>query len=176
VQFSAAGDGGARALRVWGHAAADLLCGVIVVTIGLRFYVPPPMLGLTVAVALVAFVLACWVAMRRHDRSLCEYCVAALPLDATERAARYRMRFRVAHAGGERRLVFPYLAVLVLVNFAPGTWGRLVWIMVQLSLVYLLRCAVTHRQLQPWCPWCRGGGEKDPANTDPLPDDHRQLV
>jgi hypothetical protein len=112
--------------------------------------------------------------MRRHDRGLCEMCVAALPLDAAERAARHRLRFRVAHCGAQPRLVLTYLAVLVLANFAPGSWGRLLWVAVQLSLVYLLRCAVTHRRLQPWCPWCREGGEKDPSSPDPRP--RHQLV
>jgi hypothetical protein len=174
VQFSAAGNGEARAARLWGHAATDVLCGVIVVTIGLRFYAPPPTLRLALSAALVVFVLACWVAMRSHDRSLCELCVAALPLNAAERAARYGRRFRVAHAGSQPRLLVPYLAILLLANFAPGSWGRLLWVLVQLSLIYLLRCAVTHRRLQPWCPWCRGGGEKDPTSPDPLP--KHQLV
>lgn len=175
MQFSAAHDGSAPALRLWGHLAADLLCGVIVTMIGLRFYPPPPAMALTVSAALVAFVLMCWVAMRRHDRGLCEHCVAALPLDAAERAARYRLRFRVVHAGSEPRLAVPYLATLVLVNFAPGEWGRLLWVVMQLTLIYALRCAVAHRRLQPWCPWCSGGGDKDRADTDPLPHS-RQLV
>lgn len=175
MHFTATNDGGTRALRLWGHLAADLLCGVIVTMIALRFYPPPPETALMVSAALVAFVLLCWLAMRRHDRSLCEHCVAALPLDAAERAARSRFRFRVVHAGSEPRLAVPYLATLVLVNFAPGEWGRLLWVAVQLTLIYALRCAVAHRRLQPWCPWCSGGGDKDRAGTDPLPD-HRQLV
>jgi hypothetical protein len=176
VHSSAAGDGAARAFRLWGHFAADLLCGTVVAAIAVALYPPPAALALTVPTALVAVVVACWLAMRQHDRSLCEHCVAALPLDAAERAARCRLRFRLAHAGNEPRLLVPYLAGLALVNFAPGPAGRVVWMLAQLTLVYLLRCTVTHRRLQPWCPWCRGGGQEDPASTDPLPDDDRQLA
>lgn len=176
MQISAASGGGARALRLWGHLSADLLCVAVVAAVIVGLYPPPATLQVTLPVALILFVLACWVTMRRHDRSLCEHCAAAVPLDAAERAARYRLRFRLAHAGGEPRLVVPYLAALALSNFAPGTIGRVLWALAQLTLVYALRCGVTHRRLQPWCPWCRGGGQDDRVSSDPLPEDDRQLV
>jgi hypothetical protein len=159
-----------------GHLSADLLCAAIVAAVAVGLYPPPGPLQLTLPSALMVFVVACWLVMRRHDRNLCEHCAAAVPLDAAERAGRYRLRFGVAHAGGEMRLVVPYLAVLALTNFVPGTVGKVVWALAQLTLVYALRCGVTHRRLQPWCPWCRGGGQDDPVSTDPLPSDDRQLV
>lgn len=176
MQISATEDGRARALRLWGHMSADLLCAAVVAAVGLGLYPPPAALQLTLPVALAVFVLACWLAMRRHDRGLCEHCAAAVPLDAAHRAARYRLRFRAAHAGGQPRVVVVYLAVLALANFAPGIPGRILWAAAQLSLVYALRAAVTHRRLQPWCPLCRGGGVEDTVSTDPLPQDDRQLV
>jgi hypothetical protein len=153
-----------------------MLCAAVVAAVALGVYPPPPALQLTLPVALIVFVIVCWVAMRRHDRGLCEHCAAAIPLDAAGRAARYRLRFRVAHAGGQLRLVLPYLAILALTSFAPGIPGKILWTLAQLTLLYALRCAVTHRRLQPWCPQCQGGGQETLASTDPLPDDHRVLV
>lgn len=176
MHISAAGGRGADALRLWGHLSADLLCAAVVAAVALGVYAPPPALQVTLPAALIVFVVACWLAMRRHDRNLCEHCVAAVPLDAAQRAAGYRLRFRLAHAGSEPRLVLPYLAALALANFAPGAPGRVLWALAQLTLVYLLRSAVTHRRLQPWCPWCRGGGQDDRVSTDPLPTDDRQPV
>jgi hypothetical protein len=175
VQISTAPGGRARALRLWGHLSGDLLCVAVVAAIALGLYPAPAALQFTLPAALVVFVVVCWLAMRRHDRRLCEHCAAAVPLDAAGRAARYRLRFRLAHAGGDPRLVLPYLAALALTNFAPGAPGRVLWVLAQLTLIYALRSGVTHRRLQPWCPFCHGGGEKTPT-TDPLPQDHLQLV
>jgi hypothetical protein len=176
VRASAAGSSRPRALQLWGHIAADLLCVTIVALVAMRQFPPPAALQLTLPLAMVIFVLASWIVMRWHDHGLCERCVAALPLDAAAQAARYRLRFRVAHVGGNPRYGLPYLAVIVLSNFAPGTPGRIFWSLAQLSLIYLLRCAVTHRRFQPWCPWCRGGGEDERSDAGPLPDDRRLLV
>lgn len=176
MQISATEDGRARALRLWGHLSADLLCAAVVAAVALGLYPPPAALQLTLPIALAVFVLASWLAMRRHDRSLCEHCAAAVPLDAAQRASRYGLRFRAAHAGSQPRVVVAYLAALALANFAPGLPGRVLWAVAQLSLIYALRAAVTHRRLQPWCPLCRGGGLDEKASTDPLPSDDRQLV
>ena len=74
--------------------------------------------------------------------------------------------------------VLPYLAVLIGSNFAPGTFGRLAWALVQSSMIFLILAYSTHRRLQPWCPWCRegGGGDDEPATPDPAPDGRRQLI
>ncbi len=176
MHLSAMEDGRSRALRLWGHVSADLLSAAVVAAVALGLYPPPAALQLTLPAALAVLVVACWLAMRRHDRGLCEHCAAAVPLDAAQRAARYGLRFRAAHAGGRPRVVVAYLAALALANFAPGIPGHVLWAAAQLSLVYALRAAVTHRRLQPWCPLCRGGGLDETVSTDPLPSDDRQLV
>ena len=63
-----------------------------------------------------------------------------------------------------------YLAVVVgssFLYFDPV--GRYVWATVQASLVYLLLVYTTHQRLQPWCPFCRGGGEEQLTPTAPTP-------
>lgn len=169
-----------RVAAVWGHFAPDILCASIVAAIIVGLRPPSGIFMLTVPLTLMAVVLISWLLMRRHDRRLCEQCMAAMPLNAAEQAGRYQRRFWMAHTGAEPRFLVPYLAVLIGSNFFPGTWGRIVWAVVQLTMVYLIRSHVAHRRFQPWCPWCSGGGGGSARDDDvappPLPDNDRQLV
>jgi hypothetical protein len=170
----------ARVGDVWGHYSPEVLCVSIVAAIVVGLRPPPGMLALTVPPSLMALVVASWLLMRRHDRRLCEYCAAAMPLNAAEKSVGFQRRFWLSHAGTEPRFLVPYLAVLVGSNFFPGTWGRLVWALIQCSMIYLIVSHVTHRRFQPWCPWCSNGGGGSKFDEDvtppPLPDNDRQLV
>ena len=169
-----------RLVSAWGHAAPQLLCGSITLAIGIGLMPPPGVLAFSVPITLMAFVLATWFAMRRHDRRLCESCMATMPLNAAERAVKLRRRFWMAHTGSEKRFLIPYLVVLIASNFATGPVGRPFWVIMQASMIYLILSNTTHRRLQPWCPWCSDGGggqeQQDDVTPPPLPQDHRQLV
>jgi len=125
----------------------------------------------------IALVLGSWLAMRQHDGKLCERCMASMPLNPSEEAARRRMRFTVTHMGSDRRALAAYLLVLVLSNLLlmlpvgiARTVGEYSWAIVQTTLIYLVLCHTTHRRLQPWCPECEGGGPGDEERTwDPAP-------
>jgi hypothetical protein len=177
---SAAYPWSARLAERWGHLAPQSLMAAIVAVIVIRVRPPTdPTTALGVSLGLISFVLTSWLMMRRHDRGLCEHCMASMPLNPSELAGRSRRRFWISHTGTERRYVIPYLVVLIASNFAPGPSGLVFWIIVQSSLIYLILAYSTHRRLQPWCPWCRndgGGGEDEPARPDPPPGDRRQLV
>jgi len=138
----------------------------------------PGLFTLTVPLALIVVVLTSWLAMRRHDRRLCEQCMAAMPLNPSAEAARYRRRFWLAHSLSEPRYLVPYLVVLIGSNFATSTVGRIAWAIIQSSMLYLIAAQVTHRRLQPWCPWCSdGGGGEHVEETPPvLPHDDRLPV
>lgn len=169
----------ARLAELWGHHAPDVLslCVVAAVVIGLR--PPPAALAVTLPLALASIVLTSWVMLRRHERHLCERCLAALPLDASERAERYGRRLQLAHAGAQPAAVIAYLAVLIGTNFIPGPVGRVSWVLAQSTLIYVIRSHVTHRQLQPWCRWCREDGPGDDRRDAPTPppsDDEHLLV
>ena len=47
-------------------------------------------------------------------------------------------------------------------------------------MIYLILAYSSHRKLQPWCPWCSGGGggsEEHKVDEPDLPrGDRRQLV
>ncbi|WP_375482096.1 hypothetical protein [uncultured Jatrophihabitans sp.] len=161
-----------------GHHASELLIVSIGAAIVLGLRPLPGLLGLTVPIALFGFVIASFLLMRAHDRRLCEACMKAMPLNAAQEATRYQRRFWTAHTGSEPRFLLPYLAVLIGSNFATSTPGRVFWVVMQLSMIYLILAQSTHRRLQPWCPWCRGdGGGEDVDETPPvLPHDDRQLI
>jgi hypothetical protein len=134
--------------------------------------VPATPLALLAPILLMALVIASWIAMRQHDRGLCERCMGSMPLNPSEAAARSRRRFFVTHLGSNRRVVAGYLIALVAANIlllpGPGvtqTMGEYAWAAVQTSLIYLVVCYTTHRRLQPWCPECEGGGPGDDERT-----------
>jgi hypothetical protein len=169
-----------RTASTWGHVAPDVLCLTILAAIVVALRPPPGALGLTVPLSLMALVVVSWLMMRRHDRRLCEACAASMPLNVAQQAVYYGRRFWVAHTGMERRFLVPYVVVLIGSNFFPGTWGRVVWVIMQCSMIYLIKSHVSHRRYQPWCPWCSNGGggsERDQDAPPPsLPDNDRQLV
>jgi hypothetical protein len=160
-----------------GHFGPELLSVSVLAVIAYGLHPPVGPFALTAPLALLIFVLGSWVLMRRHDRGLCERCLAGLPLNAAEVAARYQRRFWLAHNLSRPRVLVPYLIVLVGSDFVATGAGRIVWAIVQSSMIYLIMSYTTHRRLQPWCPWCQGGdGGGEHAPTDPQPDDRRQLV
>jgi hypothetical protein len=140
------------------------------IALGVRPLTPTPLTILT-AVVLLAFVIVTWLFMRQHDRRLCERCAASMPLNAAEHAARFNRRFWLAHAGGNPKVMIPYLVVLVGSNFLTGSVGRIGWALVQSTMIYLIMAHTTHRKLQPWCPQCSGGGNgnRDKVNEPDLP-------
>lgn len=167
-----------RLADLLGHHACGVLISCIVAVVATGLYPLPGLLALTVPVALFALVVLTWLLMRQHDRRLCERCMLSMPLNPSERAVRYQRRFWMAHTGSEPRFLLPYVAVLISSNFATSTTGRIGWAVIQLSMIYLILAQSTHRQLQPWCPWCSGGGGGSDVDETPpvLPHDDHQLI
>ena len=167
-----------RVIDRLGHHAAEVLILAVGATIVLGLHPLPGAMALTAPLAVVVTVVIAWLAMRRHDRRLCEACMAAMPLNPSEEAARYRRRFWTAHTVSDPKFLVPYLLVLIGSNFATSTAGRLGWALVQSSMMFLIASHATHRRLQPWCPWCSdGGGGEHVEETPPvLPHDDRLLV
>lgn len=165
----------------WGHWAPQILMTSVVATVGLTLAPLPSSSAVVTAmpVLLVAVVLLTWVQMHRHDRALCELCVAALPLNPSQAARTYERRLAVAHLGSNRRGLIGYVVVLLgadlSVVLVPPVWVNasvVVWICVQSTLIYVVLSHVTHRRLQPWCARCSGGGgSRGVGAPDPLPVD-----
>src|SRR5664279_658049 len=154
----------ANVINRWGHWAAQLLIGTICAAIMLRIFpiAPDNPMAVGAPLALITLVIVSWLLMRKHDRRLCEHCMTAMPLNASESATRYRRRLATAHLGSNKLLVVLYLAILIGSAFLPGAGGLAIWAIAQATMVYLLLSYTTHRRLQPWCRSCRGrGGEDD---------------
>lgn len=172
---AAAGSFGGEPLgaRVGHHGSRVLVASVFALVAVVVFPLPPGSpAAVGVPLLLVAVVLAAWRLMRRHDRSMCESCLRTMPLDAAAAAQRKQRRLAVVHLGENRRVVAAYLVVLLGANgllFLQSTPARLVWAAVQLSMVYLVLAQATHRSLQPWCPWCSGGGGGEDVVDTPGP-------
>lgn len=172
------GDGSRR----WGHWAPQVLIGAIAATVLLAVAPMPtgnPLTALT-PLLLLGVVIATWVQMRRHDRTLCEHCMAAMPLNPSLSAQRYERRLALAHLGQQPAAVLGYLAILLGADLAVAVAPDAVlhpvlalWACTQLSLVYLVLSHVTHRRLQPWCARCGGGGGEDVQAPEPAPFDSR---
>jgi hypothetical protein len=176
--LEAAGTAWGPSASRWGHGAPQVLIGAILTSIVLVLRpLPATPAFLLVPILVMAVVLGSWVAMRQHDRSLCERCMAGMPLNPSELAARCRRRFVVTHLGSDRRALAAYLLILVMSNLllltpaGPArTVGEYAWAAVQTTLIYLVVCHSTHRRLQPWCPECAGGGPGDESRVyDPTP-------
>lgn len=159
-----------------GHHANQILIATIIAVVATGLHPFPPQFALPIAAVEISVVLLAWLLLRQHDRRLCEHCALAMPLNPAERATRYRRRFWMAHTATEARFLIPYLVVLISSNFVTSPAGRVGWAIVQLSMIYLIMSHGTHRRLQPWCPWCRGG-DTEISDTPPvLPQDDRQLT
>jgi hypothetical protein len=157
--------------RFVGHYAPWLLT-IVVGTLIVMTLVPAVSslvaweLLLLVQVAVVFLALS----MFAHNRRLCGRCIASVPLDAAQVAARYSTRFRVAHLFERKLYAFGYLGLVIGSAFLyTHPVGRYGWAATEATLVYLLLAYVTHQRLQPWCPHCRNGGEEVAAPTAPTP-------
>jgi hypothetical protein len=157
--------------RVIGHYApwflGTLVGALIVLTVlpSVSSFVPWQAL-----LALLAVAVFLGLSILAHNRYLCERCIRSLPLDAATVAGRYAIRFRVAHLFERKLFALCYLAALVGSSFLSSyPVGRYGWAVAEVSLVYLLFVYVTHQRLQPWCPYCRNGGEEQTVPTTPSP-------
>ena len=167
----------------WGHHGPTVfvaIIGTMAALAVLPVHYPPGGKQL-MSIAFIALMIATFVEMRKHDRVLCERCVADFPLNPAQAAETYRRRLATVHLLAERRAATWYLvAILVaclLPIFAPGplhTPARILWLAALASLVYLMQSGVTHRRLQPWCQQCGPQGGSDKVDTpEPMPLDSR---
>jgi len=146
-----------------GHYATKALIALIGLVAVYSAY-PVGSFTLYVVGALVVISVAVILAylIHRHGRALCERCVMDMPLDISAKAAKYKKRFRVAHWFQGGSLMVFYLATIVLVSFYSYTSiGKWLWVAIWISFIYMLLVYSTHQRLQPWCPYCRGGGIGD---------------
>jgi hypothetical protein len=157
--------------RIVGHYAPWLLTALVGALIVVTL-VPAAAGHLGWEVLALAFIAVVFLALSlfAHNRHLCERCIASVPLDASATAGRYAFRFRVTHLFERRLFAVCYLAAVAGCSFLyADPVGKYCWAAAEASLAYLLSVYVTHQRLQPWCPYCRSGGEEQTAPTAPTP-------
>ena len=172
----------ARATR-WGHHGPAIFVSVIgaMAVLAVQPVAYPPGGKLLVSFAFIAILITTWLEMRKHDRALCERCVADFPLNPAEAAVTYRRRLAMVHLLADRRAATWYLVGMLvaclLPALAPDAFrvpALAVWLAALGSLAYLLVSGVSHRRLQPWCPQCGPQGGSDKVDTpEPTPLDSR---
>jgi len=167
----------------WGHAGPTIFVAIIgsMAALAVLPVTYPPGGKPLVSLAFIALLLTTWVEMRKHDRGLCERCVADFPLNPAQAAETFRRRLATVHLVADRRAATWYLLAILfaclLPLFAPEPLhapARLLWLAALASLVYVVQSGQTHRRLQPWCPQCGHQGGSDKVDTpDPMPLDSR---
>jgi hypothetical protein len=143
----------------------------------------------------VVIVTSVWLSVRqhKHDRSLCERCIALTPLDperAVQNKARSLRRYHrllepVPLVFSVRAAILQIVArvVICLVMLAVLGWW-LFWGLPNNAMAYVVVYAMVlflgvlspylteiHRRLYPWCPFCKstGGGWEDGGDPEPSP-------
>ena len=170
--------GPARATR-WGHAGPHILVGIMG-SMAVLAIVPityptgaRPMISLTFIVVMVST----WLEMRKHNRTLCEYCVADFPLNPAESAQTYSRRLDTVHRLADKKVAAKFLMMVLVACLLPivaptelQVPARILWLASLGSVVYVVLSGVTHRRLQPWCPQCGQQGGSDKIDTpEPMP-------
>jgi hypothetical protein len=180
---------GTRAAERIGHHAFPLyLAGTIAL-------IPLDLLRTTFTIRLfntacVLVMAGIWWLGYRHTRRLCEPCIASMPLNGQEEAARKRRRLRYFHwvaddpSGRVRRgvpvpgyRVLLLIALIIVPDFLVPDHG---WLLLAVStatlspLLYLQYASIAHFRLQAWCPQCHWGSGGDGAK-EPSPDPSTNL-
>lgn len=123
---------------------------------------------------------------RQHEPVTCAACWDRFPINPEEQAARRaRPSLAFVHVvmwvGGWINRI-PFMDVLtsaflasMLMMMALVSAARIFigppWISMVLLfyILFLVHSAQRHAQLQPWCPWCRRGGDDDKEPEEPEP-------
>jgi hypothetical protein len=158
-----------------GHHVWRLLLGFEFGLVVLCFLPVPAMVGavlVMVGIAVVgfAFVFGLWL----HQGSLCEPCIAEMPLNGPQKAEdwdRYLAAYHWVSGSGNRRSLTLYIVWLGVV-FVANLWLP-VRVSVPLTLVPMMALNVLdmrHSRIRPWCKrcgWDEGGEHEFVPTPDP---------
>lgn len=152
-------------LKVSHYAGAVCIGSFSVSTIQMfvRHWLP---LGVNLALSISLFLLlvASMVGLMHHGRHLCPECAVRLPLDCEAQAQKHRRRLSFTHAiNDHKRIFFAVVVILAVMNWNTGIIGFGAGLVLNLLGIYVVLSLTEHTKLQPWCPWCKEGGEYQEA-------------
>lgn len=164
-------------LAMWlGHYSTALLLAATAASVAdAAMGQPDGLVNWILSAVWVAAIAAFMTDMGRHREHLCERCIAATPLDPQAAVTRWRQVLRLQH---ERRPMLALFGVILAWDFASGSLFRHPpgWVLAVNALVAVIigaSYAITwkHRQLYPWCPFCRWdeGGAHEVSPDVPAP-------
>jgi hypothetical protein len=125
--------------------------------------------GVSIAALAIPMFLAHW----RHENALCGICAAMTPLDGDAAARKQAIQLRLFHkARLIASIVLAVLTGIVVADwlFLPHIIGQLAFDLSFLEIAASAHVDITHRLLEPWCPYCHWdeGGDHEPA-PEPTP-------
>lgn len=164
---------------LWGHHGPSVLIGVFgtMATLAILPVPYPPGGKPLVSLTMIVLMLVSYFEMRKHDRGLCERCVADFPLNPAHDAEKYERRLSLVHTLAERRNATWFLIAIVVTCLLPHLVphplqapAMALWLASLFVLIYYVQSGQTHRKLQPWCPQCGNQGGSDKVDTpEPMP-------
>ena len=161
-----------------GHNAWRLQFGVFVAwTVSLFLPVGPKLVVLAVSIPVF---IGLSVVEFRHDRMLCDACIADWPLDPQAEVDRRRRWLHMDHRWTDApklriillcaALTFCSLVLAAVLFLTDQAWPTRVY-SAALYLFFGLAAYArhVHKRLQPWCPWCHrdDGGHFHPEPVTP---------
>jgi hypothetical protein len=132
-------------------------------------FILPFVVSLIFAPVTMAVLIASLVALYLHARRLCETCARSMPLDCASLAQKRKIHLHLMHIlDGNKKAYWGAVVVLVVAMFfVHGMLALALSVFFKLAGVEIIYGSVTHKKLQPWCPWCgeRGIHVKAPTPT-----------
>jgi hypothetical protein len=124
----------------------------------------PLLVQAIVSLTTIVILIVCIFLLAYHSKRLCPECAVRLPLDCEGQAAKYNRRLRFIHALSDHKLFYwGGVLLLVLLCFNTGSIGFAAGLVLNLLGAYVILSVMKHSRLQPWCPWCKGKGEREEA-------------
>lgn len=102
--------------------------------------------------------------IRYHLNNLCEKCISEAPDDPDAEVTTHKRELRLFHSPQIRAVTFALLLAWGVFAFRLSQRPHLAWWLVLADCLGLALLAyggfimLTHRRLEPWCPYCRSGG------------------
>jgi len=152
------------------HLAVPAIYAFIVVTVTMQWLPEMPRI---VNLLMFAALMGLFYAYMQHDRELCDRCMAKMPLDPDAAVRRNRRLLKARHH--PLWVLGPMVALVVTEDLLPyQSWEeKVAGTLVNAVFAIFITVATRHQHLQPWCPWCRGGGGDDDALAPVAPPNDR---
>ncbi len=159
-------------LAAWiGHYGLPAVAAIFLGLMVCRF-LPESWAWATVPATL--FLLVCLVAalileITYHNGSLCDRCIADMPVNMAEQVEQHRRKLLFTH---HMRRATPWVILFgvgIAQAFLPDLFSVVLFSLYNICLAYFYYASWIHRRLQLMCPWCRGGGDDDDPEVEPTP-------